>query len=84
MAVAGAYGTAMAVELEMGPIMNWTTPARGHGGGGSGSAGGGGGGGGDAKKSKRKRPSRNDSGRTAAAGSILPPVNSACVPASEG
>ena len=57
MAVAGAYGTAMAVELEMGPIMNWTAPARGHGGsGGSGE-----------KKSRRKRQRRNDSGRTAAA-----------------
>ena len=31
MALAGAYGTAMAVELEMGPIMQWKTPARGHG-----------------------------------------------------
>ena len=30
MALAGAYGTAMAVELEMGPIMEWKTPARGH------------------------------------------------------
>ena len=60
MALAGAYGTAMAVELEMGPIMEWKTPARGH----------------DDEtekrqgegedcpkaRSKRKRPSRNDSG----------------------
>lgn len=61
MALAGAYGTAMAVELEMGPIMEWKTPARGHGeeeerrreGEGE-----------DCPKarSKRKRPSRNDSG----------------------
>ena len=57
MALAGAYGTAMAVELEMGPIMEWKTPARGR----------------EERRgegeedypkarSKRKRPSRNDSG----------------------
>ena len=61
MALAGAYGTAMAVELEMGPIMEWKTPARGHDDGGE-----------EGKqrdgedcpkaRSKRKRPSRNDSG----------------------
>ena len=51
MALAGAYGTAMAVELEMGPIMEWKTPARGEGEDDCPKA-----------RSKRKRPSRNDSG----------------------
>ena len=56
MALAGAYGTAMAVELEMGPIMEWKTPARGHNN--KREAGE------DCSKAraKRKRHSRNDSG----------------------
>ena len=55
MALAGAYGTAMAVELEMGPIMEWKTPARGHKREAAGE---------DCPKAraKRKRHSRNDSG----------------------
>ena len=57
MALAGAYGTAMAVELEMGPIMEWKTPARGHNNKREAA-------GEDCPKAraKRKRPSRNDSG----------------------